>query len=184
MPVVKWEEVESAANEAFSVLIGQPELEWAKHAWEILTHAGLATWKDEIEVPIIYLRVLVLGGVFQDWYCVACDDYPAYDYSAWGSSFDFDSFTLGRLHGLWIDEENALEWIAEDEAFDVLVESRRAEVVDAITEGFGGTNGLFESLWKVTFGAEISEDSEAWIASNRNMRAYSWIEEGCSRVGP
>src|SRR5260221_730439 len=62
-----WDDVQEAADLAFSVWVGQPELSWAKQAWQALTEAKLTRYCNEAERYRVLFRLLVLGGIYSDF---------------------------------------------------------------------------------------------------------------------
>lgn len=69
-----WNDVADAADLAFNIWVGQPELRWAKQAWELIIKAGLATYTNELERCKAVTRFLALGGLYHDFCKVAWDE--------------------------------------------------------------------------------------------------------------
>jgi hypothetical protein len=69
-----WEQVAEAAGEAFSIWVGQPELQWARAAWERLGRAGLTGCADELERSRAQVRFLALCGIYHDFCDVAWEE--------------------------------------------------------------------------------------------------------------
>ena len=91
---------------------------------------------------------------------------------------------------VWKDPECEIEEYAEiDSALLFLVENHRDEVYKALLDGFGGVNGLFESLWLTTHLPEeddndnevVIQDDAFWPVTVDRMMAYEWVSEGCPK---
>ena len=59
---VNWEDIAYAGDDIFNVWFGNPELLWAKAAWQKLQEAGLTAFGTELERHVVLCRLLVLGG--------------------------------------------------------------------------------------------------------------------------
>lgn len=91
---VEWEEVARLADDAFDVWSGQPELLWAKQAWEVLAKAGLTAYRNKVEHHHVLFRLLALSGIYSDFCDVAFDETSEIEYSYF---FELDKFVGGQL---------------------------------------------------------------------------------------
>lgn len=177
---LQWIEAEAAANEAFNVWVGRPELAWAKQAWHVLEMRGLADYSDEFERHTVAFRFLVLGGIYRDFCTVYWEETTDRSYSEWAASFELSPLILGQLYGQLADEPLTED---ESEVLAALVESQRRVVVDALLAGFGGDVKLYESL------AHSREPQDARLDDDhafdrldttwQNSAGYGWVNEGC-----
>jgi hypothetical protein len=178
---VPWDEVEGAAELAFNVWVGQPELGWAKQAWQVLTQTKLTNYSNEAGRYRVLFRLLILGGIYSDFCDAAWEEYSEPDYSSWAEALEFNPFLLGQLYGRrrgWTPCED------EDEGLEMLIENERSRVVDALKASFGGVSGLYETLWKSKHSAgleEANEDEDTYEPDADQAAAYSWVEQGCGR---
>ncbi|MDZ7697625.1 MAG: hypothetical protein U5R49_12140 [Deltaproteobacteria bacterium] len=181
---VKWDDVLPAAEVAFSIWVGQPEIRWAKEAWGHIIKAELANYANGLEYCKVCLRFLALADIYYDWCSIVWDE--DHDYSTIlvaSEDFEISPFRLGQLVGPnKMLEDNATEDGFVIEAICPLVSAVRVEVVQAILSGFGDATGLFISLLNsdkakreetITGNWELNDVEFSWI------NAYSWIDQGC-----
>lgn len=92
----------------FDVWVGQPELRWARLAWERLLERGLGNYGNPTEKCMVKIRFLALAGFYHDFCYVAwrVEAYP--DYQVWAELLEIHSFSLGQLAG------TSAEWSEED----------------------------------------------------------------------
>lgn len=187
--IVTWQEVESVARHAFSVWGGQPELHWAEEAWRILVDRRLATYKGEVERSHVVVRFLALCAIYLDFCDAAWDEQHEPDYAEWAEGLGLTDFHLGLLIGRdpEMDKEDFEdEWESKVAMLTYFSNKVRPEVFQSLSDGLGGVNGLFRSLWLSN--QEDAEDEierqemEQAVFSEDNgnkMRAYSWVDMGC-----
>src|SRR5579863_527524 len=144
---VVWDHIAEAAAVVFNRWMYQPELAWAKKAWEILSTAKLTIFANEFERYQVLLRLLVLGGIYSDFCDVAWEEYSEPNYCDWAESLQFDPLLLGQLYTR-LPELEPMNQQSASEALDQLVETERSAVVAALFEGFGGASGLYAALWR------------------------------------
>jgi len=200
-----WDDLELAANQAFSIWVDQPELHWAKAAWQILTDAGLADYVGDLDRHRAIIRFLALAGIYSDWCDAAWDEYSAPQYYDWIEDLEISAFRLGQLVGAedddGSDESDDASLISD--ALTQLVDDARPEVVEALLAHFGNESGLFLSLWRSLEpqsdqdDANHDEDDDDWEedegdweeaetddeilndVTGLKLRAFLWINEGC-----
>jgi hypothetical protein len=183
---IDWSMVELAAKLAFDIWMGQPELIWAKKAFEVLVAAGLVEETDAFSRHLAFFRVLVLGGIYRDFCDAAWGETSWIDYSEWYEPDGIVSrFVIGQLFARTPD------WDADEEvefsvALDRLVEAERDIVVEALLKGFDGTTGLYASLWQsrkdMDPEEEFEEDDCFEPDDAGKLKAYEWVTGGCPRM--
>jgi hypothetical protein len=186
---VVWENVGESADKAFSVFLPQVGLKWARNAWAILSKSGLTSYSTEIERYAVLFRFLVLAGIYRDFCDAAFDEHSYLEYDYWAEPLELDSALVFQMVGK--DPEWEIEEYAEmDSALLFLVEKHRSEVCKALLDGFGGVNGLFESLWLTTHPPEEDDDDCDEVVTQNDafepvtvdrMMAYEWVSEGCPK---
>ncbi len=179
--IVPWDEVQGAASLAFHTWAEQPELAWAKSAWQVLTEAKLTTYRSELERYEVLFRLLVLGGIYSDFCDAAWEERSDPDYSSWAEPMKLDSFLLGQLYArlpTWNPENDKTAY----QALDTLVENQRQQVVTVLMAAHGGSSGLYASFWRTQHAeGEEREDDDAYDLSVGQQAGYSWVEQGCCR---
>jgi hypothetical protein len=90
-----WAEVEPAAEEAFSMWMGQPDLAWAKQAWEAIAQARLADYCTELERCQVAIRFLALCGIYQDFCWYAWEEVADLDFGACAELLNLTPFRVG-----------------------------------------------------------------------------------------
>ena len=181
---LRWADVFPAAEVAFNIWVGHPEIEWAKTAWRHIMKAGLANYTNELEYFKGCLRFLALADIYYDWCSIAWDedhsDEAILDASEY---FEMHPYRLGQLIG---PKELIEKRITRKEfvksAIRALVGTARMEVVEAILGGFGGTKGLLMSLYNSSSSKRDHMITEAWELDYVELgldNAFSWIEAGC-----
>lgn len=182
-----WRAVERATSSAFDVWMGQPELAWARKAFDVLSAAGLLQDTDALSHQIAIFRVLCMGGIYRDFCDAAWDESSWIDYSEWCVPDEIaDRFVIGQLFAKmpdW-DEDEEVDFSV---ALDRLVEAEREIVVDALLKGFGGTPGLYASLWQSRVDPddldEELQDMDCFEPDEPGkLKAYEWVSDGCYRI--
>lgn len=186
--VLTWSEVEAGARLAFHIWRGQPELGWARMAWDHLVSAGLTIFESEAERCRAALRFMTLAAVYHRWCRVvheesSCDleDLPLEEWSdALGVSRDSVARLVSEL-GISPDEADA-ETVAL--ALRCGIEDEWDSVVSAIRSGFGGEASLFVSLWRSSRSSEDEGETDDSILnelSTPKLIGYEWTTAGCPR---
>jgi hypothetical protein len=171
---------------AFDIWRGQPELFWAKRAFDLLVSTGLVETTDAFSRHLAIFRVMVLGGIYRDFCEAAWDQTSWIDYAEWCEPPEVvDRFVVGQLFA-WMPDWDADEEVEFSVALDRLIEAEREVVVEALLEGFGGTAGLYASLWqsrKDIDEVEAFEDEDCFEPDDTGkLKAYEWVSEGCPRL--
>jgi hypothetical protein len=185
---LEWNEVEDAAKSAFNVWWGQPELAWARKAWDILAAKGMTEYEDELERHVVAFRLLILGGIYRDFCAVAKEETTDRWYFSWDDSLDLNPLVMGQLYGRET-EEPLLGDDPETDGFTILcllVERERNGVVGALRSGFGDEIKLYESLARSCDADNTTEEDEAdgntnsvWDVTPGNSAGYEWVAGGC-----
>lgn len=187
---VAWEDVAESADLAFSVFLGNPELKWAKKAWDILSKSGLTSYATETQRYTVLFRFLVLAGIYRDFCDAALEEHSYLEYDYWAEPLDLNDglvFQMAAKDSDWeIDDDASMA-----DALLFLVEKHREEVVQVLLDGLGGVNQLFESLWLVTHtptpmerdddDEPLTQDDAFWPVAADRMQAFEWVSQGCLR---
>lgn len=177
---LEWSDVEKAAQSAFNIWVGVPELAWAKQAWRILETQGLADYSGEFERHRVAIRFLALGGIYRDFCAVQWEESSDRWYSEWAVSLDLSLLILGQYYGHLAGEPLTEE---ASEVLATLVENQRRAVVGALRTGFGGDAKLYESLARSreprSAGSDGEHDQDHWEVTAQNSAGYEWVCEGC-----
>ncbi len=167
--LISWDEVKLTAEEAFDIWVGQPEINWAKKAWEIIGEAGLTSYSNECEYQERMIYFLALAGVYRDFCCAAFDECVGYNYAEWAESLGIKIAALSKdkiiefidsieEHLTELDEEGifGIENFKEKEKefiedhLEGIANDARKVIVPELLRGFGDDSGLFVSFWKST----------------------------------
>ncbi len=205
MPTLTWDDLEPAADKAFSIWVGQPELRWAKEAWQILTGAGLADYEDDLQRHRAIIWFLALAGIYSDWCDVAWDEYSAPQYGDWIEDLEVSAFRIGQLVGAEDDDgsEESDDTSLVLDALTRLADGARPDVVKALLAHFESESGLFLSLWRSREpqdepdDLDLDEDDDDWEddeaeweeaetddeilneVTGSKLQAFAWISQGC-----
>jgi hypothetical protein len=197
--VLAWDEISHAAEEAFAIWSGQPELEWARCSWQALARAGLATYRNERERCQVAIRLLALAGLYHDFCAVAWEEYQEPQYVEWAEGLGIGPFRVGQLVGgdrLWDTADDDDATFAQ--ALEHLVNEERQRVLASLREGYGDVSGLFVSLWRsrtasADAGSESDGEGGAGDAESddeilndvttEKLAAFAWLESGCPTLG-
>jgi hypothetical protein len=180
-----WTDIEPLANQVFHVWSEQPELKWAKRAWELLDQSGLTAYRNDVQKYAVQFRLLALSGIYADFCDRAFDEVSEIEYSM---EFELDRFVGGQLWARRPHLQFNVELDDDGEVLNLLVESYRGEVVRALLKGFGSDAALYESLWKSPKADEGGDDQagddddEMFTPEALQGRAWEWVSEGCQRV--
>jgi hypothetical protein len=173
-----WDEVRDVASRAFHVWVEQPELAWAKSAWQLLADAKLTTYRSELERYEVFFRLLALAGIYSDFCDAAWEERSDLDYSSWAEPLKLEPFLLGQLYA------RLPEWNPENEetayqALNTLIENQREQVVVALMAAHGGASGLYASLWQSQHAeGEDHGDDDTYYPEISQQAAYSWVDQG------
>ena len=189
---LSWELVETGVKLAFDIWMGQPELVWAKKAFAFLVTTGLVEDTDAFSRHLAIFRVMVLGGIHRDFCEVACEETSCIDYDDWCEPLELvDRFVVGQLFACMPDWDPDEE-VEFSNALERLVEAEREAVVGALLKGFGGSAGLYASLWHSTQAVDPKDSDELEEAFEEEacfepddagkLKAYEWVSDGCPRI--
>lgn len=95
METLTWNDVEGVAKETFSIWVDQPELKWARRAWEIIIRAGLAAHSNEDERSEAAIRFLAMCGIYYDFCEIAWEVQNDLDYGGWGEALNIGAIRIG-----------------------------------------------------------------------------------------
>ena len=174
--VLDWDDVESFFYEQGCVMMNHPELRWYQESWGALMRSGLAgstRFEDyEHAQTLLRLRAICLLAMYLGIYQQVPDSAPELGgyffghHSIWdyleALKVDHESlWGMARINGYLPDEDGGSVGVHDDEETD---EDEKAEILrdvvpelireenDAIFKAleahYGGTHGLFSSLWK------------------------------------
>ena len=184
----EWEDIEDAARGVFDLWVGQPELGWARLAWEALDQQSLTRYEDELERTVVLIRLLALGEVYRDFCAVTWQESHASMFGVLAEEIELSPFRLGQLVGP--DFTSANEYLRDEptsEAVRELVYEERPRVIRALTAAFRHTAELFVGLYLSTTHLsghrweELDDDVIDEVlndVSTDKSAGYSWIEEG------
>lgn len=147
---LRWEEVEPVARLAFRVWVGQPELRWAKRAWQKIIAAGLASYSNELDYTRAALRFIALACIYNDFCQAAWDEESVTYVGDWWRMFNLSPFRIGQLVGPEFNPDT--DDYAEDDgdlidlAMDNLLQKARSEVADTLIKSYNGAEWLIVSL--------------------------------------
>ncbi len=183
--LVEWENIAEAAACIFNVWSKQqPELEWAKSAWQHLREYGLTRYSTDVDRHVVQCRLLALGGIYQDFCQRAFDVSGNKDYQSLAEDMELDEFTLGRLYQD-LDNGSTNDDVGMYDAMESIVEAQRPAVVAAIQDGFGDEEDLIRSLWNCCMMGDFDSDEdgdeivpEAGMSMPK-LKALDWIMGGC-----
>lgn len=177
---VSWDEAKDAANLAFHIWVGQPELMWAEKAWAMLRDAKLTTYANELERYQVLFRLLVLGGIYSGFCGAAWEERSEPDYGYWAEPLELDPFLLGQLYAKLPKSAQEED---ENEALEKLVEYERDRVVAALMAAFGSVSALYEALWKSKDADDVEpEGDDTFDPDADQLSAYQWVDGGCERI--
>jgi hypothetical protein len=196
---LSWKDVETAANEAFHIWGGSPELRWAREAWDALIRAGLATYENEVERCEAAIRFMALAALYHDFCERAWDEGVSPDYLSWAEELRILPFRMGQLVGReegFLDDSHEVE----HNALKFLADRAREEIVPALREGFhdiwpgpwSTSSGLFIALWRSREPKPDPSDPDEeietdWEVVNTEitggkLQAFAWLEDGCPPI--
>ena len=181
---VTWKDVSDAASSMFRIWSGQPELRWGRAAWKALGRRGLTEYSDEIERTKVLVRLMSLVTMYQEFCGLAWDEWHEPEYGLWATELGISPFHMEQLVGseLHRDTEQETERLVE-QSLAALVKKTRAEVYEALTNGFSGDSMLFVSLWKSN---GTDKDVDPYFVLNDvnadKMTAFTWIAQGMPSV--
>ena len=170
-----WDDVERFFDEYGCVMMNHPELRWYQESWGALMRSGLAGWtrfKDYAHVQtLLRLRAICLLAMYLGIYQQGSEYGPELGGYFFGHPWiwdylealkvDHDSlWEMARIDGYLPDEESGRveerddEETDEDEKADILrdvvselIREENDSIYRALEAHYGGTYGLFVSLW-------------------------------------
>jgi hypothetical protein len=182
---LSWDEVRPAAEEAFAIWVGHPEIAWAQHAWQILGAAGLTAYSTTVERGRVVCRFLTLAGLYRAFCRIAWDEANDPDYVSWAETLDLGQLTIGQLLGDDVDVDGRNDYEVTEGALTILADRARQDVVAALKTAAGGDAGLFLSLWRSIEQPDDDGEPETddeilnYDVTPSKVAAYEWITEGC-----
>ena len=175
--------MEAAAQDAFRVWVGEPDLQWARDAWQRLCSHGYADYQDEAERIRILIRFLALAGFYYDFCAVAFDESNSPLYATWQSFLGVEK----ALEAVQVDQEESVELEEELPESKLLrrIESERKDLVSLLTECYGNESLLFASLWRSSKPVDEETESDDEILndwSSSKQAAFGWLVEGAEEI--
>lgn len=165
-----------------------------KRIWDILTIANLTRYGSVVEKTAIYIRLLAVIGLLNDFIVIAWNEVADNNYYYWYTELSLPKFPLVELHNSSLFHKTYKD---DDEYFeeklnDLICDERRI-LPEILKKGFGGESDFFLELWKGTcpFLSKDSEneniilydgEEEDDILDNLKsvkLGAFSWVREGC-----
>jgi hypothetical protein len=184
---LQWIDVEECARSAFNIWVDQPELNWAKEAWEHLVRQGLAGHSTELEKCQVKIRFLALAGIYHDWCCVVWQEAVPPMYCYWAEPLEISAFRMGQLVGVGsagINEEPD-DHNLFGRGLHEAIRASRPEVFIALLRGYGDISDLFVSLWNSD---KVDSDEDEWEGdleyADRKESAYQILNYDISEKGP
>jgi hypothetical protein len=134
---LSWEEIAGAAREMFNVWVDQPELRWARNAWELLSLVGLTRYSNPAELTIVKLRLMALSAFYRDFCYVAWQEQTYPMYVLWSEELSLAPIRVGQLlgdSGEWneVEDESLLS-----DGLTHLVTKERRHVGTALIQAYG-----------------------------------------------
>jgi hypothetical protein len=198
--LLEWADVEAAATLALDIWVGQPELRWAREAWQHLSNADLAQYDNELGRCTAAMRFAALCCIYLDFCAAAyeaCDgaSIDAVCFSEWALALKVPAFRLGQMIGnddnFPSDPDDSEGDDLLDRAVKHLAERERKTLVKALKAGYGGDGPMFLALVRSKNFAEEPDsedddyeepltDEEIYAnMSSEEVRAFDWIAAGC-----
>lgn len=194
---ITWNDLEEIGKLAFDVWVDQPELNWAKEAWDRLTENGLTKYTDEVEKTEVRIRFLALAGLYHDFCYKAWNEDDCPMYRLWADEMKISGVQLGQLlgrdaHTKHHEDKDELHYAA----LRRLITRERAIVLAALLQAYGGTSGLLVSLWNSPKSHDPAEcDYEEGCDQCRESMdeilnciidekgpAYTWLDQGAEEL--
>ena len=184
---IKWADLEPAATEVFNVWVDGPERRWARRAWGFLFRARLTVYKNELERTRVLIRFLALAALYHSW-CQAAFEEGEVSLAWWADEVHLSPFRVGQLVGGTFSQTDELD---DDELMEAslldLVREEYDKIVSVVTDGFGGNNQMFVSLWlscnvrwsgKRKLPDEVIDETLNTLDENK-LTGYEWVTTGC-----
>ncbi len=149
-----WKDVSSFVHDKTNVWVSGGGQRWVKLAWDAVTKAELAGYRDEIERHIVLIRLMTLMMMYLEF----CD-------LVWDESFEkedivregwiedggiFDSIRIWQIIGTDFYRDEGIGGADKTdlltEALIHLIDKHRKEVYEALERGWGGDDKLFVSM--------------------------------------
>jgi hypothetical protein len=96
---LRWSTIAEDAKELFDVWVNQPELAWAKKAWEHIETAGLTVHINDVERTLVLIRLVALAAFYHSW-CYAAWQEGAVQLEYWRDALEIPHFRLAQLVGV------------------------------------------------------------------------------------
>lgn len=184
METVIWEEIENNAKQIFNIWIDQPELNWAKMAWEIIIKEKLADYNNTLEYYSVVFRLFSLGQIYSEFCCVAWEECFEPTINDWADPFEFDPFILGQYYAS-LPQWEFDDYAEMEEVYKAILAHEREAVIGKLIKGFGGTHGFYKSMLNSRISNEkrcdVDEDDgdEDEDFEYDSQAAYEWVDQGC-----
>lgn len=199
--IIRWENISNFVESHIAVFTAPEVYLWAEKAWHCICDAGLATYSNEIEKQIVFIRALTIITIYGEFCDLVADE-----------SFERDTLAIETIHEEFVSEMRIWQLVGKDfyadsdiskedhleltgEALNELIDKYRDEVCTALVKGFGGQISLFISMLYTIYSHDDSSlYSKALYDSNwerfnvdplnlehNKERALYWINIGCCR---
>ena len=129
-------------------LIALSASEWIREAWEILSEAGLATYRTEAEYCKVLITFLALIGLYTEFGGLEAEDYCL----EWAEKLEIKAYQVRRLFGNIFGQHLNENEYGDDELdrsqLWCLVKDAHRQVVALLTESAGSELELSGSIWQ------------------------------------
>lgn len=195
---VSWGDVKDAARSMFNIWVGQPELRWAEEVWGHFGAAGLTTASNAVDETEVYLRLVTLALVYQEFCGLAWDE--QHDRSADEMVWDveIDPVALGILAAeagrrWYADEKNGDE--LRNIALTVVTDNLKDEIYQCLLGAYGSVYELYvrmcktgepdqdeddedEAVQLTSFPSTMSQGEQMRLLAELDTRAYQFVDDG------
>jgi len=179
-----WEDIEGYAREICIVRADDTDLDWAKHAWEILEKTQLCEYSNSQEFNEIIVRLFCISEIIHIYNYFSMDErYEPYEaYEDWIISTGFQKIKLIVLAGEKYYEDSYVEEYGEiSEVVDILIAKQYDMVIECLIKGFDGKNNMLDALDNPSGIENESSFSCNSLPADKAIGLYEWKEHDFTR---
>jgi hypothetical protein len=184
---VAWSEIEHAVPDIFKVWWSGGEHEWAKEAWDHLGQSGLTDASTILEYTKVYLRLVTLGRIYEEFSGIAWDENPETPVDYMAENLGIDPIALGILAAtddLSADTSSSSTDLREA-ALIAATDKLRFEIFNCLKSAYGSAEAIYSRMWH-TMNNDWSDDEnernfEEFEVTQRNAAALNFVQNGFRR---
>lgn len=194
MNQILWSDISKPAEKFFQVWVAGKELRWAEKIWSVLISQGFASYVNQEQKNLVYLRLLALVCIYNDFCYLYADEKNELDceeiieeLKQYNINIEFSSssdlYKILSAERIKIKEAllNYYSTIDNNEEDDIY--SLMNDLINTLPLNFDDIY-LPPEVWTASSSKDVRnvEEYNEELKAERFSRIYSWIDDGMQEI--